>query len=133
MSVSKKFISLYSDEKLKVGLECKDESRTLQSHKELADVNNILKKYSQGLPINIKNNPIYDDFSSMPELQEAYSIVQKAEDQFMGLPSSVRKKFNNNPEEFLSFVADPKNTEEMQKLGLANKKEVVTQPEIKPE
>ena len=37
---------------------------------------------------------------------------------FNSLPSDIRKKFDNDPAEFLEFVSDEKNNDEMIQMGL---------------
>jgi len=38
---------------------------------------------------------------------------------FATLPSHVRRRFENDPQEFLAFMADPANQDEVIKMGLA--------------
>ena len=46
---------------------------------------------------------------------------------FAELPSSLRTKFENKIGNFLNFVQDENNLEEMQELGLANKNQIKTE------
>lgn len=80
-----------------------------------------MKKFQRTGIINhyAKHGPQYGDIPAI-EYQEALNIIIAAEDAFAELPSSIRKRFNNNPEEFLEFVQDPDNLEEARKLGLAS-------------
>ena len=41
-----------------------------------------------------------------------------AQEAFNSLPSDIRKKFDNDPAEFLEFVSDEKNNDEMIQMGL---------------
>lgn len=50
---------------------------------------------------------------------EAKNLIINAENQFNSLDAAVRIKFENDPAQFLSFVEDPKNAQELVKLGLA--------------
>lgn len=95
-------------------------SKTQQQFAEQCDINNIMKKYKQTGEITHLNKKtgIYGDFSNMPSYQEALHTVIKAEQEFMTLPADVRKKFDNNPQQFVDFINDPKNDEEAIKLGL---------------
>lgn len=113
--------------KLRKPLENKEPSLTKQSFKDEADVNNILQKYTESgvLPSSLQGDPLYGDFAEVPSFQESQNIVIKAEMQFQGLSAQVRKRFNNEPEEFLAFVNDPKNANEMVSLGLAFKKDEI--------
>jgi len=102
------------------------EGRTKQSFKSECDINNIVKKYTKNgtLPSMIKENPVYGDFSKPIDYMTAHDIIEKADKQFNALSSEIRKRFNNRPEEFLEFVENPENTDELIKMGLANPKKV---------
>ena len=96
-------------------------SRTSQSEKDTCNINTIMKKYVKTgqLPDMIKNNPQYGDFSVSSDYQTAMNTVILANEQFAALSSSVRKRFNNNPIQFLEFVHDDANEAELVKMGLA--------------
>lgn len=109
---------------------CEGESRTKQSFKQECDVNNLLKRYNKTgqLPQYIKENPTYGDFSDVTDYQEALNTVSKAMLQFEMLPSHVRARFSNSPENFLEFANRPENRKEMVNLGLATETRVETIP-----
>lgn len=104
-----------------VRLFCDGESRAKQSFRDECDVNNILKKWEKtGLVSHVNpGSPQYGDFSNVVDYQSALDTVQRADDAFMSLPSSVRDKFNNSPQAFFDFVHDEKNIPELIRLGLA--------------
>lgn len=124
-----KFKSHYS-EKTHKGLVFLDPSLTQQSMAADADINNIMKKYIKTgvLPNMIKADPQYGDFSSVPDLIEAHQIIAKAEEQFMALPSGVRKEFDNDPGNFLEFVHDPRNSDRLVKMGLTEPQKPAQKP-----
>lgn len=94
-------------------------SRTQQHTKDHVDINNIMKKFQKtGRLPEGKVNPMYDDFSQVEDYHTSLNTIFKADDQFSSLSSDIRKKFQNDPAQFLQFVNDPKNKEEMIKLGL---------------
>lgn len=116
-----KFATHYENRKIQQ-LDCSVEPTiTQQQFKDECDINNILKRYEKHgiLPDLIKENPRYGDFSEVPTYQDALNTIHIAETQFMALPASTRQKFSNNPAQFLEFVHNPANIEEMVKLGLA--------------
>lgn len=116
-----KFATYYENRK-KQFLDCSVEpSKTLQSDAEAADINHIMKRYEKHgiLPELIKQNPRYGDFSDVPTYQEALDIVELAHTQFANLDAEIRKRFSNDPAEFLAFTNDPANIREMVKMGLA--------------
>lgn len=99
-----------------------DRSRARQSCKESCDVNYILDKYQRTgiLPI-MKNQKLYEDFADAPDYKAAMDLIVKAGEQFEGLDSTLRERFGNDPQKFLAFCNDPKNSDEMCDLGLATK------------
>jgi phage internal scaffolding protein len=107
------------------GLDCSDSpSLTKQSDKDSCDINQILKRFEETgqLPEMIKNNPQYGDFSDPLDYQAALNVVNIANEQFMAMPAAVRTRFGHSPEAFLAFCNDPKNGDELVRMGLATKK-----------
>jgi len=51
--------------------------------------------------------------------------VNQAQASFQAQPATIRDRFRNNPAEFIKFVQDPQNQEELIKLGLASRKQPV--------
>lgn len=94
--------------------------RTKQSFKKECDINHIMAQYLKTGNINhlAKYNGQYMDCTSMT-FQEALNTVIKAQEVFDELPSELRERFGHDPGKFLDFVHEPKNIEEMRKLGLA--------------
>lgn len=96
-------------------------TKTDQTQKEQCDVKNIMKKYGNKLSNVIPpSKGIYADISELPTYQQSLHIIRDAQNSFMSLPSHVRKKFDNDPGQMMSFLADSKNDEEARKLGLKN-------------
>lgn len=98
-----------------------EETKTKQADAESADINFIMSRYEKTgqLPQMIRNEPSYGDFSDIHSFHEAMEIVGHANSQFYALDGTVRARFGNDPAQMLAFVSDPKNREEMVKLGLA--------------
>lgn len=105
-------------------------SKTKQSFKDEANVNSIIEKYNKTgqFPQLLQSNPKYGDFSTPISYQDSLNTILLANEQFNALSSKVRKKFNNDPTEFLQFVSNPQNKEEMYELGLAVKPPKVYSP-----
>lgn len=102
------------------GLECKDPSLTVQSDKDQADINNIVKQFglTRSLPYG-EQQPTYDDFTSFPyDYHDAMNTLREADNAFMELPATLRTRFHNDAGEFLDFLADGSNYEEAVRLGL---------------
>lgn len=95
-------------------------SMTKQSDVEESDINYILDRFQRTGEISSSNPiaPRYGDFTLVPSYQEALHLVRDAQVAFDELPSKVRDRFHNDPEEFLEFVSSPGNEAEMRGLGL---------------
>lgn len=97
------------------------ESRTKQAFKDECDINRILMKYQKtGLLTHVQTyGGRYEDLPSNLDYQESLNAIIAAETAFMSLPSSLRLRFGNDPAEFLGFVSNPANSNELVELGLA--------------
>jgi phage internal scaffolding protein len=114
------------------GLECLDESLTVQSDATDADINTIVKRFgiTGQLPTNVRA-PMYGDFTEVFDFRSAQDAIIAARESFMEMPADVRSRFANDPALFGDFCSDPKNLDEMRKLGLAipeKKEEPVVPP-----
>jgi len=98
-------------------------SRTQQQFKDQTNVNNIMKKYLKTGTITHLNTSSgqYGDFSTLTDYQKSLQTVIDANNSFNQLSSEIRKKFGNNPQLLINFLADPKNREEAIDLGLITK------------
>ena len=114
-----KFRTGYGDRK-RHSFETTGESLTQQSHAQAADVRNIIKQYDRtGLIANVnKGVAQYGDYSEINEYSEALNMVRVADENFETLPSHIREQFNNNAGLFFEFATNPKNSEQMIKMGL---------------
>jgi len=102
------------------GLDCTgDPGKTDHSQAKECDVNLIVNRFMKTGVLPQAREGIYGDFSDVPDYMTAMGIIKNAEEQFAGLTAPVRKRFGNDPAEFLGFCNDPRNKEEMVKLGLA--------------
>jgi len=132
MSISKKsksnepikFITRYG-EHLQVLAPNYGPSRTKQDGAEEADINNIMAKFQKTgeLPSTNSHTPIFGDFSTLPDFQEAQNIIAQATEQFAAMPAKLRDRFGNSPSNFLEWAENPANQDEMVKLGLATRRE----------
>lgn len=108
---------------------------TKQAFKKDCDINYIMAKYEKTGVIEhvARYNGQYGDFGDVEDYQTSLNKVIAADEMFMTLPANVRKRFGNNPGEFLDFVSDEANIDEMVALGLAKPKVSVSKPEVKTE
>ncbi len=118
----------FSDRSLETGLKCLDDSLTQQQFRDESDINNIVDRFMKTghLPDPV-SMPQYVDYEGIFDFQSAMNVVRQADENFMRMDAKVRARFHNSPQEFLEFFADPANSEEAVRLGLA-----VPQPKESP-
>lgn len=130
--MAKKIVALranYDEQNWDPGINCSVDpatgevlpSLTQQQYKDDCDINKILERYARTgeLTHMMKRDPAYGDFSKVPDYLDAMGIVLKAQEQFENLDAPIRKRFNNDPAEFLAFATNAENLPEMVKMGLA--------------
>ena len=118
-----KFISAYDNHDARsneTGLKCLDSSLTQQQFKEESDINVIVDRFMKTghLPDPV-SMPQYIDYEGVFDFQSAMNVVRQADENFMRMDAKVRSRFHNSPQEFLEFFANPDNTDEAIRLGLA--------------
>lgn len=100
-------------------------SRTKQEFVAECDINNILKQYKLTGQIRHMSAKAaqgsYMDLPDPQDFQTSMNVVIQAEASFATLPAHVRSRFHNDPHEFLGFMSNPENVDEMVKLGLLNR------------
>jgi len=129
-----RYIGSYDAKKAteQTGLFCEDESRAVQSQKDEADINTIVRNFGVTgvLPQGVRV-PSYGDFDGISDYQEALEAVRAADASFSAMPADVRTRFDNDPAKFVEFCSDSGNLEEMRKLGLAVPAPAVAEGEAK--
>lgn len=112
-----------------------EKSHTQQNSRDAVCINKLMAKYRKTGMLDHVNTyqGNYGDFTTHTDFAESMNKVVKANQAFDQLPSELRKRFNNDTADFLEFVHDPKNIDEMVDLGLAVKprQEPVTK-DVKP-
>lgn len=114
---------------LAAGLLCEDESRTIQSQKDEADINVLVRRFGVTGVFPVREMPpaLVGHVESF-DLMAAHDVLIAARESFQSLDPDLRLRFNNDPMRFVAFAEDEKNLPELRKLGLA-KPEVVPEPE----
>lgn len=100
------------------GLKCLDKSRTQQSYTEEADINYIVKQFGLTGQLPQVQAPVYADYTGITDFQSAQNAIRQAQEEFMQLPAHIRAKFDNDPQRLLEFVADDKNYEAAEAMGI---------------
>lgn len=99
------------------------ESKTQQQFRDDADINNIIKRYTECPSASLMDRvcprvPQFGDFSNVGDLQRNLNEIRDAGYAFDALPATLRARFNNDPLQLLAFVQDSSNRDEAVKLGL---------------
>lgn len=101
------------------------ESPTQQQFANDQDINTIMARYnSTGILPQLKDRPIFGDFSNISDFQTAKFQLVAAENSFKKIKPEVRLAFDNDPGLFLHAMDnadDPEIKEKLQKLGIINK------------
>lgn len=87
------------------------------------DINILMAKYQKTGMLDhiVRYKGQYADVTNQEDYQSAIHTIMDANDMFESLPARVRDRFHNSPGEFLAFVEDPSNRDEMAELGLLDK------------
>lgn len=100
-------------------LSCPEPSLTRQSDAFMTDINYIMEKYQKtGYLPPLNRDVFFADVTNVTSFNDALTIVHGIEDTFMQLPAHVRKRFNNDPAQFIDFTNDAENLQEMRDMGL---------------
>lgn len=97
-----------------------EKSLTKQSDAEAADINNIMAPYARANLLDLVNQHpgLYADLPDAKSYHESMNIIVEAQTAFDQLPAEMRKRFGNDPADFLDFVSREENRAEMVKMGL---------------
>lgn len=95
------------------------ETMTKQSFKEECDINTIVRRFglTGEMPVNVRM-PSYGDFTGVWDYRSAMDALIQARDSFEAMPAEVRRRFNDDPAEFVDFCSNKDNLDEARKLGL---------------
>lgn len=112
------FRSAYSPP-MKFVFNTEGDSLTQQHFKEECEVINIIKKHDRnGIIEHVQRGKArYGDFSEVKDYRQALDLVKNAQEEFMQIPSDIRKKFENDPGKFYEFVSNPENKSELIEMG----------------
>lgn len=109
------------DGKVRKTMTFTETGRTHQSFKDECDINTILGQYRKtGFTNHVNlNKPVYADFTTALDYHSAMNAIIAAGETFDSLPARVRAVCDNDPAKLIAYVEDPKNADELVKLGLA--------------
>lgn len=90
-----------------------------QQHKNRTDINKIVSKINKTRQVPIMSgSPLWGDFSDVGSFHECKNRVLQAEADFLQIPSGIRDRFNQDPEQLTEFLNNPENRSEAEELGL---------------
>lgn len=121
-----KFISFYDTTKEKEGYKSDLPSLTMQEFKDECDINKILSGFNNTgvLPpsqqVDSTRVPEFINLVDVPSSpQEYFEVYEEAMRSFDSLPIPIRERFNHDKMAFIEYVANPRNSDELVRLGLA--------------
>lgn len=102
----------------RIRTEFPEESRTVQSDRDRADMKTILQRHAlQGAPVNLARPDLeFRDVTSFSDYGDALRELKNAEAAFMRLPSKVREVFGHDPAEWLDAAEDGLSAEQRARL-----------------
>lgn len=109
-------------------------SLTEQAHKDEVSIHHIMKRYKKTGVIQHVNQyeGTYGDFTDAPGYTEAQNIIASANSMFETVPSHIRTEFGNDPGQFLKFMQNPDNRDEIEAYGLSTSHLPVREEEVLP-
>lgn len=107
-------------------------SLTDQQWKKDCDVNSIIASHHKTgqIPHLAKIQGQFADVSEIQDLLPSLMKVEIASQSFLKLPPATRSRFGNKMENMITFLQDPKNSDEAIKLGLKNVPKPPPEPKV---
>ena len=121
MTSKKKVFQTSYEPHERVAFETVGESLTQQQFSEEAEINNIIAFHDRtGIIKNVQQGVAnYGDYTEVNEYRECLDLIRQADEDFMKLPSNIRRQFNNNAGDFFEFATNPENGDALVEMGLA--------------
>ena len=109
-------------------------SLTKQYFLKDTNLNSIMEKYqSTGVlesTTGTPRQPQFGDFSDVKTYKEGLDSIINAQSAFDDLPAKIRKRFGNNPSNFIEFMDDINNLDEARRLGIVAAEKPKPQPKV---
>ena len=113
------------------GLDFIEPTMTQQHFKKECDINTIIDNFTRTGELPQVYGAEFADYSDGFDYQTSMNFLIRAQEMFDDLPAKIRKEFNNNPAELLTFMDNPENYDRGVELGLFEKRPVVEEPVAK--
>lgn len=102
----KKFLTAFNRPKTQ-GVLFAHPSRTRLEDADSCDINKIMERFNRtGQLTHVQKLPAQYGDAIPYDFQTAQNLIKEAKDQFMSLPSKVRKHFENDPQVFLAKLQE---------------------------
>lgn len=131
-----KFRTIYDEDKPDPKVMCEDETLCLQYQASETSIERLVKLANQNPAyLNAFNSglddrePQYGVCPSPLDYVDALEVIARGEEAFYQLPNEVRVRFSS-PVEFLTWLEDPANYDEADKLGLLDPEKVAKRREL---
>jgi phage internal scaffolding protein len=97
-----------------------EESKTEQHHEPETNINRIVARNGLQLQSDVQalQHMRFDDVQNN-DFQEMMNFIIHARESFKDIPSQIRSKFGNDPVQFVDFVQNPENHQQLIDWGLA--------------
>lgn len=109
---------------------------TEQHHKDSLDPNKIIDnviRTGSFEHLNLERFASYADATTAGSFLDAQLAYRRGMEAFEALPAHIRTRFNNDPAQLLTFLENPENRAEAEKLGIVEKFIAPESPAVVPE
>lgn len=101
------------------GLKCLDKSLAQQHMADECDINKLVERFVvTGEMPQLEAPPLQGDFTQAPTYQEALNLMIEANKSFMQLPAKIRNRFENDAGQFVEFMSNEGNRDEIRAMGM---------------
>lgn len=99
-------------------LHCVDKSLAQQHMVDETDINKLMERYVlTGEMPQMQAPPLQGDFTNILSYQEAMNLMIEARKSFEALPAKIRARFDHDPGQFVNFMSDEANRDEIRQMG----------------
>lgn len=104
------------------GITNNEPSLTQQSDQKQTDIHYIMKQFERTgvLQHSSQYEGQYGNFADMPNYTLAHQLIAEAKTMFETVPASIRALHNNDPSQFVSWMQNPENRDQMLKQGFTD-------------
>lgn len=112
--------------RLRDGTHTGTETPTIQSAKDEADINVMVRRFGiTGVITGVQMPPAIREFQDAFDFQSSMNVIRRAQESFSAMSAETRAEFNNDPARYVNFCTAKdskgklKNLVRMREMGLA--------------